>query len=72
MASIRDFAGRYLTILNDFFQWREPQNPELDVSLFGCAEDEDCDCDGFCPDCEQIIVCEAYKEIEAEWDSFYM
>ncbi len=72
MASLKDFAGRYLDILNDFFQFQQSHDHAIDASLFGCDDDDDCDCDGFCPDCEQIIVCEAYKEIESEWDSFYM
>ena len=28
-------------------------------------------CDGFCPDCGQILNCEAYKEVKGEWDGFY-
>jgi len=42
-----------------------------------CAEhgvvyvDHTC-CDGFCPECVQIINCEAYEEMKDEWDGFYM
>ena len=28
-------------------------------------------CDGFCPECEQMLECEAYKEIKVEWEGFY-
>ncbi|RJQ48591.1 MAG: hypothetical protein C4538_03500 [Nitrospiraceae bacterium] len=29
-------------------------------------------CDGFCPDCGQILTCEAYDEIKDEWDGYYV
>jgi hypothetical protein len=25
-------------------------------------------CDGFCPECEQMMKCEVYKEIKDEWE----
>jgi len=28
-------------------------------------------CDGFCPECEQMMKCEVYKEIKGEWEWFY-
>lgn len=28
-------------------------------------------CDGFCPECEQMIKCEVYKETKEEWEGFY-
>ena len=28
-------------------------------------------CDGFCPECEQMMKCEAYKEIKDDWKWFY-
>ncbi len=37
-------------------------------SDFPCIEDT---CDGFCPECEQMLKCETYKEIEGEWEWFY-
>lgn len=27
-------------------------------------------CDGFCPECEQMLKCEVYKEIKDEWKGF--
>ncbi len=28
-------------------------------------------CDGFCPECEQMLKCEAYKELKDDWEWFY-
>jgi hypothetical protein len=28
-------------------------------------------CDGFCPDCGQMCICEAYEELKDEWEGFY-
>ena len=28
-------------------------------------------CDGFCPECEQMLKCEVYKEIKDEWEWIY-
>jgi hypothetical protein len=28
-------------------------------------------CGGFCPECGQVFSCEAYEEINDEWDGFY-
>ncbi len=27
-------------------------------------------CDGFCPECEKMMKCKAYKELNPEWDKF--
>ena len=35
---------------------------------FPCNEDT---CDGFCPECGQMLKCEAYKEIKEDWEWFY-
>ncbi len=31
----------------------------------------DAGCDGFCPECEQMLRCESYKEMKDEWEWFY-
>ena len=28
-------------------------------------------CDGFCPDCEQKMTCEAYEELKDEWEELF-
>lgn len=28
-------------------------------------------CDGFCPECKQMLKCEAYEETKDEWEGFY-
>lgn len=28
-------------------------------------------CEGFCPECEQMLKCEVYKEIKDEWEWIY-
>ncbi len=28
-------------------------------------------CDGFCPECKQMLKCEAYKEMKDGWEKFY-
>lgn len=30
------------------------------------------DCDGFCPECKEIMKCVAYKEMKDAWEIFYM
>lgn len=32
----------------------------------------DSGCNFFCPECRDILKCEAYKEIGESWESFYM
>jgi len=38
----------------------------------GVSYAENTFCNGFCPDCGQILSCEAYEEINDEWDGFYI
>lgn len=28
-------------------------------------------CDGFCPECKQMLKCEVHKETKDEWSRFY-
>ncbi|MEW6417531.1 MAG: hypothetical protein AB1480_05340 [Nitrospirota bacterium] len=28
-------------------------------------------CDGFCPECEQMLKCEVYRDIKDGWEWFY-
>lgn len=28
-------------------------------------------CDGFCPECRQMLKCEVYKESKDEWEGLY-
>ncbi len=28
-------------------------------------------CEGFCPECEQMLRCEVYQEIKESWKGFY-
>ncbi len=28
-------------------------------------------CDGFCPECEQMLKCEVYNENKKDWDGMY-
>ena len=36
---------------------------------FGYADDG---CDFFCPECRNIMKCEAFKEVREAWELFYM
>ncbi len=29
-------------------------------------------CNFFCPECRNMMKCEAFSEVHEEWDSFYM
>jgi hypothetical protein len=69
MASYKDLTDKYLSIFSDF-NLTEQAQPALDIPAFGCDVDDDCD--GFCPECKEMIKCEAYNELKEEWDSFYM
>jgi len=33
---------------------------------------DDHECNFFCPECRNILKCEAYREVRESWDSFYM
>lgn len=70
MASYQDFSGKYTGIFSEFSLC--PQQPLRSAAMpfSGCYDDDDCN--GFCPECSEIIRCEAYEELKEEWDSFYM
>lgn len=69
MASYQDLSGRYLNIFGEF-------TPSPKKNLWAPAKnlpdcDDDDECNGFCPECGQIIRCDAYEELKDEWDSFF-
>jgi hypothetical protein len=67
MGSFNDLTGKFQHSPDDF-----DCETSLSDSYFQQSYDIcDDDCDGFCPECEQMIRCEAYDEIKHEWDSFY-
>jgi hypothetical protein len=65
MAYYRDKTGKFRQLSD---------NPNKYIDVFGefdfiCDDDE---CNFFCPDCRNMMKCEAYEEIKDEWESFYM
>ncbi|MBI5056751.1 MAG: hypothetical protein HZB61_09070 [Nitrospirae bacterium] len=49
----------------------DPQQLQKIMSEHGINYVDHSCCDGFCPDCEQILSCEAYEELKGEWEGFY-
>ncbi len=60
------------TFVNRFDEYHN--DPEQHHKIFtdlGFAYVED-GCDGFCPECEQMLKCEVYnKELKKEWEWIY-
>ncbi len=62
MAYYREEADKY----------KEEHDKFLDIFAefdFMCMNDG---CNFFCPECRNILKCEAYKETKEAWESFYM
>ena len=68
MASYEDLTGRYSSIFDGFDILPGQNEFFMGMSNSSCEDD----CDGFCPECTQMKICDAYKELKDEWDSFYM
>jgi len=70
MASYQDFSDKYSSIFAEFSLCPQKDLQRAAMPFSDCDDDDDCN--GFCPECSQMIRCEAYEELKDEWDSFYM
>ncbi len=70
MASFKDFTGKYPSEYSELGIVPQQEKVSIEASGSKCYDDEDCN--GFCPECDQMVRCDAYKELKDEWDSFYM
>lgn len=62
----------YMDLTGKFRQNADDPDKFLDVfAEFDFMRIDD-DCNFFCPECRNILQCEAYREIKDEWESFYM
>ncbi len=63
-AQFRDTVEEFDQYFND------PEQFNKIFTELGFTYVEDC-CDGFCPECEQMMKCEVYKEIKDGWEWIY-
>ncbi|GBE31131.1 hypothetical protein BMS3Bbin05_00028 [bacterium BMS3Bbin05] len=66
MHALREY---YRKIVEDFDNNRDEHNKVL-FSEYGFSYTED-SCDGFCPECPNVLNCETYEKIKDGWRLFY-
>lgn len=73
---MKDFDSEILSayvrgVLNQYSCVPEMERIQEICAEHGFSNVDQSFCDGFCPECGQIFMCEAYDEINDEWDGFY-
>ena len=70
-ASNNDLSSEFKNRVKEFEQYfNDPEQFNKIFTELGFTYVDD-GCDGFCPECEQMLKCEAYKEIKDDWEWFY-
>ncbi len=66
MAYYRDCTGKFKKDSSDSDKYLDIFE-EFDFSCIHYDE-----CDFFCPECRNMLRCEAYGEVKEAWETFYM
>ena len=72
MAYYRYSTGKFMQSPDDLEI--KPYRADRFIDIFGEFNFThiDSECNFFCPECREMLKCQAYKEIKCVWESFYM